>query len=70
MQDELIKKYPIIQFFKYDHLPPHLQAISEPFAVLALANAAMPTDHPAEMVAGLRKLLEAKDCMVRASLKR
>lgn len=27
----------ILQFFAYSHLPPHLQAVSEPFAALASA---------------------------------
>ncbi len=58
---------PIMQFFKYEHLPPHLQAVSKPFAELAeLLNVNLPAS--AELSAGLRKLLEAKDCAVRAAL--
>lgn len=59
-------RYPIVQFFVYDHLPDHLQKISEPFAHLAVMMAK--TARNAETSAGLRKLLEAKDCAVRAGL--
>jgi hypothetical protein len=58
--------YPIMQFFKYQHLPPKLQEVSAPFAQLAVKMAAQPRN--AETSAGLRKLLEAKDCAVRAAL--
>ena len=57
----------ILKFFKYDHLPEHLQEISKPFGDLATW---MDENLPdcAEKSAGLRKLLEAKDCAVRAKL--
>lgn len=57
----------MLQFFAYEHLPPHLQAISKPFGDLARW---MTSDLPMnpERTAGLRKLLEAKDCAVRAQL--
>lgn len=57
----------MMQFFAYAHLPPHLQAVSKPFGDLAQQ---MVDDLPAnpERTAGLRKLLEAKDCAVRALL--
>ncbi len=58
--------YPILQFFKYDHLPEHLQAVSAPFGKLAAHVATLPPGP--EVSAGLRKLLEAKDCAVRAAL--
>jgi hypothetical protein len=58
---------PIMKHFAYAHLPDHLQAISRPFGELAQQmNDTLP-DGP-EKSAGLRKLLEAKDCMVRAKL--
>ena len=57
----------IMQFFTYAHLPPHLAAVSEPFSRLAEKMAADLPDN-AEKTAGLRKLLESKDCMVRALL--
>lgn len=57
----------MMQFFAYAHLPPHLQAVSKPFGDLAQQ---IVDDLPAnpERTAGLRKLLEAKDCAVRALL--
>jgi len=55
----------IMQFFAYAHLPPHLQEVSKPFCELAQRMAdTLPAN--AETTAGLRKLLEAKDCAVRA----
>jgi hypothetical protein len=58
---------PIIEFFEYEHLPRHLQDISRPLQRIA---ATMERDlvPSAETQAGLRKLLEAKDCFVRAAL--
>jgi hypothetical protein len=57
----------MLQFFDYAHLPEHLQDISRKFAELAhWAVDNLPSN--AERTAGLRKLLEAKDCAVRAKL--
>ena len=57
----------LMQFFKYQHLPKHLQEISKDFSNLAVVvNADLP-DNP-EKTTALRKLLEAKDCAVRARL--
>jgi hypothetical protein len=50
--------------FSYEHLPPHLQKISRPFGELA-ALVISDLEGP-EASACLRKLLEAKDCAVRA----
>ena len=58
----------LLGFFEYKHLPPHLADISRPFHALAHEVAARETDHGAELSAGLRHLLEAKDCIVRAAL--
>ena len=58
---------PMLQFFEYAHLPAHLQAISRPFGELAQHMVATLPRNP-ERTAGLRKLLEAKDCAVRAQL--
>ncbi len=67
----------ILQFFAYEHLPPHLQAVSKPFGDLArlIANGikdettwTAPLPRNPERTAALRKLLEAKDCAVRALL--
>lgn len=57
----------IMQFFTYAHLPPHMQKISKPFALLAQEMDQNLPNGP-EKSAGLRKLLEAKDCMVRQLL--
>jgi hypothetical protein len=56
----------ILRYFDYSHLPDHLRVISEPFHDLAHEMATI-LDGP-ELTAGLRKMLEAKDCMVRAAL--
>lgn len=57
----------LLQFFHYEHLPPHLQAGSKPFADLAQQiEETSPTN--AEKTVAFRKLLEAKDCAVRAVL--
>lgn len=57
----------MLQFFAYEHLPPHLQAVSKPFGDLA-HQIVETLPQNAERTAGLRKLLEAKDCAVRALL--
>jgi hypothetical protein len=55
----------IVQFFKYSHLPAHLAAVSERFAVLALVVLEVCPRNPERTIA-FRKLLEAKDAAVRA----
>lgn len=57
----------LLQFFAYQHLPTHLQAISKPFGELADQIVATLPRNP-ERTTALRKLLEAKDCAVRAQL--
>ena len=71
----------MLQFFGYEHLPPHLQAISKPFHDLAwvlvmgdnvpesgTVTIGGPLPSNPERTVALRKLLEAKDCAVRALL--
>lgn len=58
---------PILRHFKYEHLRPDLQEVSKPICELARQMDATLPDG-AEKSAGLRKLLEAKDCLVRAHL--
>lgn len=58
---------PILKYFKYDHLPEHLQAVSRPFGELAQHLVDTIPGGP-ELTAALRKLLESKDAAVRASL--
>jgi hypothetical protein len=57
----------LLQYFSYDHLPDHLQAISRPFFELASWSVDNLPSNP-ERTMALRKLLEAKDCAVRAKL--
>ncbi len=57
----------LLQFFAYQHLPPILQDISRPFGELATRLTETLPRNPERTVA-LRKLLEAKDCAVRAHL--
>jgi hypothetical protein len=57
----------IVQFFKWEHLPPHLAEVSKPFAELANVVMTMLPRNPERTVA-LRKLLEAKDAAVRARI--
>jgi hypothetical protein len=57
----------LLKFFEYKRLPPDLQVVSKHFYELAHALA---KDLPksAETTTALRKLLESKDCAVRAAL--
>lgn len=57
----------MLQFFSFAHLPAPLQAVSRPFCDLAATIVATLPSNPERTVA-LRKLLEAKDCAVRALL--
>jgi hypothetical protein len=60
-------EHPILKWFKYEHLPEKLQAVSKPFCELARhMYETLPGGD--ELDAGLRKLLEAKDCAVRAAM--
>lgn len=61
------KMYPILRFFEFDHLREPLKSISQQFYFLAHKMAA-DLQYDPETSAGLRKLLEAKDCFVRAAI--
>lgn len=61
MQDRML------QFFVYEHLPPHLQEASKDFCDLARKIAEKYPQNP-ERTVTLRKLLEAKDAAVRTLL--
>ncbi len=63
----MVNPSPILQYFKYDHLPERLQMVSKPIGELAKSMDEMLPEGP-EKSAGLRKLLEAKDCLVRANM--
>lgn len=68
----LTDRFPILKRFTYKHLEEHapqLAAVSKPFCELAYKMAEeCPEGRDAgiETSAGLRKLMEAKDCAVRA----
>jgi hypothetical protein len=55
----------MLKFFKFDHLPRHLQAVSQPFHELA-TKVLETCPQSAERTVALRKLLEAKDAAVRS----
>lgn len=57
----------VLQYFQYSHLPDRLQPISRQFSELAEVVAERAPESQETTVA-LRKLLEAKDAAVRASL--
>ena len=67
MAERNIATVEMMKFFAYDHLPIHLQPISK--ACCDLANEMInQLPDSRELTVGLRKLLEAKDCFVRAKL--
>lgn len=57
----------IEKYFTYEHLPEHLRDVSKKFAYLVMDISSIVES--AEKTAGMRKLLEAKDCFVRAKLR-
>lgn len=54
-------------YFEYGHLPEDLQRVSRHFAVMVDVLLSIIPDSP-ELTVALRKILEAKDCAVRAAL--
>lgn len=64
---EQLSADPILNFFSYRHLQPSLAEISAPFCHLA-EQIITTLPRSAERTMALRKLLEAKDCAVRAKL--
>jgi hypothetical protein len=67
LQEAVLPAEHILQFFVWQHLPPALAVVSQPFAVLAHELVATLPRNPERTVA-LRKLLEARDAAVRARL--
>lgn len=57
----------LLQYFQFEHLSDRLKVVSEPFCQLAMSVWMMGGDQR-ETEACLRKLLEAKDCAMRAML--
>lgn len=64
---EMAKKYPILEYFQYNHLPQKLHAVSAPFCNLAW-RIVRELPPGAETSVALRKLLESKDAAVQAAL--
>ncbi|HEX7088751.1 MAG TPA: hypothetical protein VF192_01375 [Longimicrobiales bacterium] len=60
----------LLRYFRFDHLPEHLQEVSRPFHDLAhrIWNDPDLRHDEAERTTALRKLLESKDAAVRAAL--
>lgn len=56
-----------MKYFNYEHLPAHLQEVSKPIGELARQMVSELPDNE-EREIGLRKLLEAKDALVRSKL--
>ena len=65
--DQTSSNYDIMDYFEYSHLPEKLQSVSVLFCKLAEWIKTELPDNP-ETQMSLRKLLESKDCAVRASL--
>jgi hypothetical protein len=59
--------WPCATVFAYGHLPPLLQEVSKPFGELAQQIEETLPSNPEKTMA-LHKLLEAKDCTLRALL--
>lgn len=59
---------PILEYFEFSHLPEKLQAVSQPFYQMA-HHLDLELVNCEEKSVALRKLLESKDCAVRAALK-
>lgn len=57
----------VLRFFEYSHLPEPLKSVAAQCAVLANNMSDFIESDP-ELTVGLRKLLEAKDCFVRAAV--
>lgn len=66
---ELKKKFPVLEFFTFGELIDGvIQNSGRECHDIAWSMAQKETKRPAEMAAGLRKLLEARDCFIRAVL--
>lgn len=68
MRDEDLRiRYPILRYFEFHHLAENLQRISMEFREMAY-DVARNLPYSAETSTALRKLLESKDCAVRAGI--
>lgn len=59
---------PLLRWFEFEHLPPHLQKVSKKFHRLAHDMVDDFPDGGPELTVMLRKLLEAKDAAVRVAV--
>jgi hypothetical protein len=57
-----------LKFFKYDHLPAHLQPMSKVFADAAASIMVLSPNRSSQRTIALQKLIEAKDAGVRSLL--
>lgn len=57
----------LLKWLRHEHLPPHLQEVVRPIDALAQEMDDWLSEGP-EKTAGMRKLIEAKDCFVRARI--
>ena len=56
-----------LKYFEFGNLPEHVQVVVKPIHALAVKlDKSLPNG--SEKSAGLRKLLEAKDCIIRAAI--
>lgn len=84
IERRILQAYPILEWFQFNHLPPKLVGASRACYDMAWEMAKkswVPVDplggsptagavrYEPELAEGLRKLLEAKDCLVRAAKK-
>lgn len=58
----------LLPYFEYEHLHGQLSEVSQKFHALAHELSEDPLLDGPELTVALRKLLEAKDCAVRAAL--
>lgn len=67
IRGDVIVSHETVRFFEYAHLPPHLQGVSKLFSLLAQQMDTLVADNDQKNI-GMQKLLEAKDCFVRANI--
>ena len=68
-EERSISEEPLLRYFSHEYFPQAPQVISAAFSKLAFTAAESVTPS-VERNAGMRKLLEAKDCFIRAALSR
>lgn len=69
--EELSDIFPVLGYFKYSHLPEHLQPVSAPFCLMAwdmARNARLRQSVVVQAEVALQRLLDTKDAYVRNQL--